>query len=163
MGAKTVFFSLFWFYLLKMIFLMFAETLENMGSTIVCVLVVQREEEGKNIITGISGFGFFLSKNGHFVTVNCFCFFGLLKPLIYIVFLGCAPFGPSCQKRHFLDQKKEHWKVWRFSPLFLPLEEKCLFFTLKGYFCLFCSVSRCFSLAFCLTSLFHSLSLSLPL
>ena len=39
--------------------------------------------------TGISGFVFFWSKNGHFVTVNWFSEIGLLKHLFYSV-LGCA-------------------------------------------------------------------------
>ena len=45
-------------------------------------LVVEREEKGKKkMITGIYEFGFFLSKNGRFVTQNCFSKIGLLKPV----------------------------------------------------------------------------------
>ena len=67
--------------------------------------VVQREENGqKQVITGISGFGFsWVKKIGRFVTVICFSKIGLLNPHIFIVFWGCALFGPSCQKRQFLD------------------------------------------------------------
>ena len=54
------------------------------------------------MITGISGFGLFLSKNGLFVTHNCFSKNALLKPQFYSV-LGCALSGPSCQRREFLD------------------------------------------------------------
>ena len=44
--------------------------------------VVEREEAGTNtMITGIYDFGFFLSKNGRFVTHNCFSKIGVLKPL----------------------------------------------------------------------------------
>ena len=44
--------------------------------------VVEREEKGKkNMITGIYEFGFFVSKNGRFVTHNRFSKIGLLKPL----------------------------------------------------------------------------------
>ena len=43
--------------------------------------VVEREEKRqKKMITGISGF-VYLSKNGRFVTQNCFPKNGLLKPL----------------------------------------------------------------------------------
>ena len=52
------------------------------------------------MITGTSGFGFF----GPQKAVSWrMCFFfkkGLLKPL-FIVFWGCALFGPSCQKTKF--------------------------------------------------------------
>ena len=34
----------------------------------------------KKMITGISGFGFFGSKNGRFVTHNCFSKIASLKP-----------------------------------------------------------------------------------
>ena len=64
------------------------------------VFVVQREEKGKKKITGISGFGF-LSKNGRFVTQNCFPKHGLLKPPIFIVFWGCALFGQVVKKGNF--------------------------------------------------------------
>ena len=43
----------------------------------------------------------FLSKNGRFVTHNCFWKIGVLKPLFFIVFWGCALSGPSCQKGIF--------------------------------------------------------------
>ena len=60
--------------------------------------VVEREENRqKNMITGISGFGFFFSKNDRFVTHNCFSKIGVLKPLFYSVLGGCAFSGPSCQ------------------------------------------------------------------
>ena len=45
------------------------------------VFVVEREKRAKKMITGIPGFGFFLSKNGRFVTHNCFSKNALLKPL----------------------------------------------------------------------------------
>ena len=46
-----------------------------------------------------------LSKNVRFVTVNCFSEIGLLNP-VFIVFLGCALFGPSWQKRLFGPKKE---------------------------------------------------------
>ena len=54
------------------------------------------------MITGISGFGFSLSKNGRFVTNNCFSESGVLKPLFLLCF-GVRVSGPSCQKREILD------------------------------------------------------------
>ena len=54
------------------------------------------------MITGISGFGFFWSNNGRFVTHNLKKKKQAETP-IFIVFWGCAFAGPSCQKRQFLD------------------------------------------------------------
>ena len=55
------------------------------------------------MIFGISGFGFFWSKNGRFVTHNFFKKKKKVETPIFIVFGGCAFSGPSCQKRQFLD------------------------------------------------------------
>ena len=55
------------------------------------------------MITGISGFGFFLSTNGRFVTQNCFPQKWVAETPIFIVFLGSALFWPSCQEREILD------------------------------------------------------------
>ena len=53
------------------------------------------------MITGISGFGFFSSKNGRFVTHICFSKNALLKPLFYSVFLGARFFGQVVKKGNF--------------------------------------------------------------
>ena len=76
-----------------------------------CVVVI-REEKGKTKKLEFLDL-FFLSKNGRFVTQNCFPQNGLLKPAIFIVFFGCAFFWPSCQKREILDthQKKKRKKM----------------------------------------------------
>ena len=63
------------------------------------MFVVQKDEKGKKtMITGISGFGFLGSKNGRFVTVNCFCFFGLLNPRWYGVLGGVRFLGQVARK-----------------------------------------------------------------
>ena len=75
--------------------------------------VVEREENRqKKMITGIYEFRFFGSKNGRFVT-HMFFFQKkkVFETSIFIVFFGCALFGPSCQKRELLDThpKKENF------------------------------------------------------
>ena len=49
------------------------------------------------MITGISGFGFFGSKNGRFVTHKLFFKNLFSETPVFIVFWGCARFGPGCQ------------------------------------------------------------------
>ena len=63
------------------------------------VFLLFKEKIREKMITGISGFGFLGSKNGRFVTVNCCCFFVLLKSPNFLVFWGRAFFGPSCKKK----------------------------------------------------------------
>ena len=63
------------------------------------------------MITGISGFGHFLSKNGRFVTQNCFSKNCSAETPIFIVFFGCALFWPSCQKREILDTHLKKKKI----------------------------------------------------
>ena len=63
-----------------------------------------KRRKRETVIIGTFGFGF-LSNNGRFVTVNCFSEIGLLKPHLFIVFVGCALFGPSCQKGTFWTPK----------------------------------------------------------
>ena len=68
--------------------------------------VVESERNRKKMITGISGFGFqkWPFRDAHLFFKNC-----LAETPIFIVFGGCALFGPSCQERDILDthQKKE--------------------------------------------------------
>ena len=61
------------------------------------------------MITGISGFGFFWSKNWSFRDSELLSKKWVAETPIFIVFFGCALFWPSCQKREILDthQKKE--------------------------------------------------------
>ena len=67
------------------------------------------------MITGISGFGFFLSKNVRFVTHNCFFPKMPCWNPYFIVFWGCALSGPSCQKgifgqpRWLITEKRLFW------------------------------------------------------
>ena len=101
-GAKIVFFfqflcfkSIFW----KLSFLGLPKHYKNRGfSYFWCFLVVEREEKGNKVITEISGFGFFLSKNGRFVTQSHFPKNVLLKPLFLLCFLGCALFWLITEK-----------------------------------------------------------------
>ena len=71
--------------------------------------VVREENRQNELITGISGFWFFWFKNGRFVT-HMFFQKKIAETPIVIVFLGCALFGPSCQKREILDthQKRKN-------------------------------------------------------
>ena len=63
------------------------------------------------MITGISEFGFFLSKNGRFVTHNFFPKKIGWNPYFYSVF-GCAFSGPWSQKKQFLDTLSKKRKFW---------------------------------------------------
>ena len=71
--------------------------------------VVEREKRQKKLITGISGFGFFWSKNGRFVTHNFFQ--KKAETPIVIVCWGCAFSGPSCQKKAILDPPPKKKKI----------------------------------------------------
>ena len=62
------------------------------------------------MIAGISGFGFYLSKNGRFVTQNCFPQNGLLKPLFLLCFLGARFFGQVVKKGKFWTPTKKKKK-----------------------------------------------------
>ena len=70
------------------------------------VFFFQREEKGKTI-TGILGFGFFGSKNGGFVTGNCYSKIGLLKPYFYSVFWVRAFWAKLSKKDSLLDKNKK--------------------------------------------------------
>ena len=62
--------------------------------------VFEREKKArKKMITGISEFGFFLSKNGRFVTHNFFPKKNRLKTPIFIVFFGCGVFWAKVSKK----------------------------------------------------------------
>ena len=75
--------------------------------------VVEREENRqKKMITGIYEFWFFWSKNGRFVTHICFPKKKAPETPIFIVFLGCALFGPSCQKREIVDTHPKKKKIF---------------------------------------------------
>ena len=75
--------------------------------------VVEREENRQNkLITGIYEFRFFWSKNGRFVTHMFFPKKKFAETPIFIVFFGCALFGPSCQKRENLDTHPKKKKIF---------------------------------------------------
>ena len=100
------------------------------------------------MIAGISGFGF-LSKNGCFVTHNCFFKNWCAEAPIFIVFFGCALFLPSCQKKGNFGHPPQKGKnglvtekliFWYFS----------VFWVFVFFFC-FCYFCFCFFglLVFC--------------
>ena len=93
------------------------------------------------MITGISGFGFFGPKMAVSWRI-CFLQKKFAETPIFIVFLGCALFGPSCQKGKFwtptqkrkklTDNWKAHfWVFFGFSCFFF-------FFFFFVFFCMFC-------------------------
>ena len=70
-GAKIGLFNFqcFKFKFWKLSFFRFAKTLKNRGfSDCLCFVLLKRKKTGKKMITGISEFCFFCSKNGRFVT-----------------------------------------------------------------------------------------------
>ena len=109
--------------------------------------VVEREENRqKQMTTGISGFGFFWSKNGRFVT-HMFSSKKVCWTLIFIVFWAARFLGhivkkeildtPHHQKRENLtDNWKAHfcifWFFWFFSLSSFLFVFCCFFGVLKG-------------------------------
>ena len=98
------------------------------------------------MITGISGFVFFFrSKNGRFVTHMFFFKKKFAETPIFIVFWGCAFFGPSCQKREILDTHPK-------GNIFWLIIEKLILLVFFVFSCLFplsfCFFFHCF--LFCL-------------
>ena len=89
-------------------------------------LLLKKKKKAKNNDNWNFWFGFFLVQKWPFRDAHLFFKKNLLKPLpppIFIVFFGCALFGPSCQKREILDthQNKrknltDNWKAlfWYF-------------------------------------------------
>ena len=63
------------------------------------------------MITGIYEFGLFGPQVAVSWRTSAFQKKGL-KPLFFIVFLGCALFGPSCQKREILDTHPKKKKIF---------------------------------------------------
>ena len=61
------------------------------------------------MITGISGFGFFVQK-WPFRDSELFFTKWVAETPIFIVFFGCALFWPSCQKREILDTHQKKMK-----------------------------------------------------
>ena len=90
------------------------------------------------MITGIYEFGFFWSKNGRFVTHNCFSKKGP-ESTIFVVFSVCALFGPSCQKRENLDtQPKRKKKIFKMNEkLIFEWEFFLVFFCFFFFFVVF--------------------------
>ena len=117
---------------MKILFFGLLKHYKNRGfSNFLCFLLLKEKKTGKKMITGIYEFGFFWSKSGRFVTHICFPTKKGLKPLFFIVLLGCALFGPSCQKREILDTPPKRRK-------FSLITEKLIF----EYFCFFLVLSR---------------------
>ena len=87
------------------------------------------------------------SKNGCFVTVNCFCSFGLPKPLFYSV-LGVRGFWAKWPKKGCLDKNKigtDNFDWQLKSPFFFLLVFSFSFYLFFFAFCLFV-----FGFCFCL-------------
>ena len=65
--------------------------------------VAREEETAQKMITGISGFVFFLVQKWPFRDAKLFSKTWVAETPIFIVFLGALFFWPSCQKREILD------------------------------------------------------------
>ena len=110
----------------------------------------------------------FLSKNGRFVTHNCFSKIGVLKPLLFIVFWGVRAFWAKLSKKgifgHPPKNKKFLTDIWQahfliFFVLFnlffvysgpphLALNPPYLFFLFCFFGYLFCFLGGLFFLSF---------------
>ena len=113
-GAKIEFFKFlcFEFKIWKFSFFRFAKTLLKIWFYhYFGVFVVEREEKGRKMITGISGFGFFVPK-WPFRDAHLFSNEPCWTP-IFIVFFGRALFGPRCKKRKFWTptKKGKNWLI----------------------------------------------------
>ena len=103
MGAKIGFFKFLCFELIfgKFSFFSLLKHYKNRGfSRFLCFLFLKKKKGKKKMITGISEFGFFLSKNGRFMTHNFFPKKQAEAP-IFIVFLGAHFLGQGVKKGNF--------------------------------------------------------------
>ena len=91
--------------------------------------VFEREERGKKKHDNWNfWFWFFWSKNGRFVTHICFSK-KLAETPIFIVFFGCALFGPRCQKKGNFGHPPKKEKIdWNWKAHFLFFFCVCFFF-----------------------------------
>ena len=111
----------------------FAKTLWKQGFQIIFVFLWLKErKKDKNKITGISGFEFFGSENGRFVTHNCFSKICSLKPCFYSV-LGVRTFLARLSKREILDTHQTR-RIWLIT-------EKLFFWDFCIFLCFFLFVS----------------------
>ena len=103
------------------------------------------------MITAISGFVFkkyFLVQKWPFRDAYLFFKKCLAETPIFIVFFGCALFGPSCQKREILDTRQkmtDNSKAIVLAWCFLVFSLICFLFSLVllcffVFSCLFCSL-----------------------
>ena len=112
-GAKNGFFNVQCFKLIfwKFSFLGLLKHSKNRGfSNFWGFLVVEREEIGKKMITGIYEFWFFWSKMAVSWRTTAFPK-KRARNLYFIVFFGFRLFGPRCQKREILKSHQEKWKT----------------------------------------------------
>ena len=141
LGARTVFFFKFPCFELpfgKISFLRCQNTIKIWVATFVCVYLCSKtRERAKTMITGISGFGFLLSKHGRFVTHICFSKNGLLKPTFYSV-LGARAFWVKLSK-NVLDKARNN-TIWLITE-----KLTLIFFFLVFFFLLFFCVVVFFS------------------
>ena len=142
MGSKIGFFKFLCFKFIfgKLSFLGLLKHYKNRGfRRFLCFLFLKEKKARKKMITGIYEFGFFLSKNGRFVTHN-FCPKKIgWHPYFYSVFV-CAFSGPRCQKRQFLDTLSKKRKILtdNWKALFLVFLCFYFFFLCFGFFWFFC-------------------------
>ena len=103
----------------------------------VFLLLLQKKAKKKKI-TGISGFGFFVQK-WPFRDSKLFSTKWVAETPIFIVFWGCALFGPRCQKREILKSHPKNGKFWLITEkLFFGIFVISLFFCpLFSFFCFF--------------------------
>ena len=80
LGARCFVFKIP-FFELNLEFLTLRKHYKNRDSATFCVFCCSKRRKGQNNDNWNFWFWVFWSKNGHFVTVKCFLFFGLLKPL----------------------------------------------------------------------------------
>ena len=74
--------------------------------------VVEREENRQKKITRIYEIKFFLVQKWPFRDAYVFSKKKFAETPIFIVFFGCAFFGPSCQEREILDTHPKKKKIF---------------------------------------------------
>ena len=106
------FFLCFKFEILKFSFLGLLKHYKIWGFSKFRNFFVEREESRQKMIIGISGFGFFGPKMAISWRISFIQKKEKAETPIFIVFWGCALFGPSCQKRKFGHPPKKEKFDW---------------------------------------------------
>ena len=93
-----------------LLFLGLLKHYKNRGfSNFLCFLLLKEKKQAKKMITGIYEFRFFLVQKWPFRDAYVFSQ-KIAETPIFVVFLGCALFGRSCQKREILDTHPKRTK-----------------------------------------------------